>query len=73
MIVLEKKPKNLEKSNKIIHFSWVSLSELPYRKSQQPTCLLRVCSSIIGKLQLGNRNEEKAANSSISFFRDAKL
>ena len=30
-----------EKSSKIIDFPWFSLSELPYRKSQQPTCLLR--------------------------------
>ena len=29
------------KSSKIIDFSWFSLSELPYSKSQQPTCLPR--------------------------------
>ena len=30
-----------QKSSKIIDFSWFSLSELPYSKSQQPTCLPR--------------------------------
>ena len=34
-----------QKSSKIIDFSWFSLSELPYSKSQQPTCLPRVQSS----------------------------
>ena len=33
-----------EKTSKIIDFSWFSLSELPYSKSQQPTCLPRVYS-----------------------------
>ena len=31
-----------DKSRQIIAFSWFSLSELPYSKSQQPTCLPRV-------------------------------
>ena len=30
-----------EKPSKTIDFSWFSLSELPYSKSQQPTCLPR--------------------------------
>ena len=30
-----------EKSSKTIDFSWFPLSELPYSKSQQPTCLPR--------------------------------
>ena len=30
-----------QKSSKTIDFSWFSLSELPYSKSQQPTCLPR--------------------------------
>ena len=34
-----------QKSSKTIDFSWFSLSELPYSKSQQPTCLLQVQSS----------------------------
>ena len=34
-----------QKTSKTIDFSWFSLSELPYSKSQQPTCLPRVNSS----------------------------
>ena len=36
-----------QKSSKIIDFSWFSLSELPYSKSQQPTCSPRVVQSAL--------------------------
>ena len=34
-----------QKTSKTIDFSWFSLSELSYSKSQQPTCLPRVYST----------------------------
>ena len=36
-----------QKTSKTIDFSWFSLSELSYSKSQQPTCLPRVRSSYV--------------------------